>query len=77
MAIRKNNKEILNALIVMVEWATTGNKSGNPYCKDEIKYALKVMEKNGCCPVEWQNICAKEKTPEMYLNGIKKDMREF
>ena len=70
------NKEILSALIVMVKWATIGDKEGNPYCKDEIKYALKVMEKNGVCPVEWQNVCAKDKTPEDYLKHIKYEVFE-
>ena len=62
--------DLINALVIMVKWATTGDKNGNPYCKNEIKYALSIMEKNGCCPVEWQNICAKDKTTEIYLKAI-------
>ena len=65
------DKEMLNALTVMVKWATIGDKEGNPYCKNEIKYAISVMEKYGYCPVEWQGICAKDKTPLDYLRGVK------
>ena len=31
------------ALIDLLEWATNGNRVGNPYCKVEVRQALKTL----------------------------------
>lgn len=41
---RSNNlHNAQEALIDLLEWATNGNREGNPYCKVEVQRALKTL----------------------------------
>ena len=40
---KPTRKEILQALITLTTWATSGYKEGNPYCKPEVKQACEII----------------------------------
>ena len=51
-----NQEKISRALVWLVRWATTGDKSGNPYSKPAVKHAIRVLQETGQCPTEWTEI---------------------
>ncbi len=58
--------KIQNALLVLLEWATTGDRTGNPYSIPAVKYAIRVLQEEKCCPDKWCDIFYKPS--EVYLN---------
>jgi hypothetical protein len=40
---KPSKKEVVNALEILLKWATGGNRTGNPYCVSAIKHAMKII----------------------------------
>jgi hypothetical protein len=40
---KPGRRELVDALEIMLKWATGGNKDGNPYCYPAVRHALKVI----------------------------------
>jgi len=39
--------EIRRALYILLQWATTGDRTGNPYCKPEVRNAIRTYNRGG------------------------------
>ena len=45
------------ALIILLNHVTTGiQKDRNPYSIPAVKYAIRVLQEEGACPVGWHDI---------------------
>jgi hypothetical protein len=59
--------ETREALIMLLDWATSGNRTGNPYCMPAVKLAIKALQDTKKCPATWQGILSPNKTYSDYL----------
>jgi hypothetical protein len=41
--MKPSKREVLEALEILLKWATGGNREGNPYCVPAVRHALRVL----------------------------------
>ena len=41
----KDRRELIEALEKLLNWITRGDRTGNPYCKSEIREAIQALRK--------------------------------
>jgi hypothetical protein len=59
---KPSKRQVVDALEILLKWATGGDKHSNPYCYPEVKHALQVlalergMSEAGWLSVELRNL---------------------
>ena len=49
--------ELTTALVILLQWATGGNRQGNPYCKPPVRQALQaIARERGLSPEKYLDV---------------------
>lgn len=61
MKSKASKKELQKTLAELLDWSTCGDRTGNPYCKDEVKNAIEVLARSCGSDETWSEFDFKTK----------------